>query len=660
MRNFQKYHHSTVKGAMLSFLTAAMLMTHALGSPVAVCAVDEAVSPIAVAETAGTVSYAGWKQYAPAWASLPIGQLGDTMKSSGCAVTSAAILCAASGCTLPEGFDPGMLCRFLTDNGGFSKEGLLQWYVISRMVPAFTYVTTETLGTKVQREQISKLAAYINEGYYVSVMIQYPDSVADGKTVPGTTHFVAIDRIENGIVYMFDPATYHDSLYAAYDAATIQSVRLFRGAESPEPITPEDSDAVDYADGVYDTIDNLNLRSTPALDGVIYKVIPNGTRIEITETAGEWGKCIWDGTEGWVCLRYCTPAIALYTAGTYCTDGNSLTMRSAPSASADAVGYLSPQTTVTVTEVSGGWGYCSANGKTGWISLRYCSSQDDGAETAISVQYTTGENCMRLRAAATTQSDTLALLGTETVFTVTQIDGSWGKTVYQGLEGWVHLGYCTMTDSENATEPDEESAQLYTTGANCVRLRAEASADSETLAFIGTDMVLSVTEISGSWGKTVYQDKIGWVHLGYCTLCTSEEAPDEETPAALWPAGEGACVVVASGLNVRQSGAVTGQWIGRLGRGDTVTVLACEGDWARIQWQDGTGWVCLGEYGTPYLYRCGDVTLDGVCDASDQTLMTAFFSGVALFDDVQRLTADMNGDGIVNAADLALMESEGA
>lgn len=660
MLKIPKVHRTPFKNTVCSIVAAAMLMTNAVGTPVAVCAETGTVPSVAVAETVSTVNYAAWKQYAPAWASLPIGQIGDTMKSSGCAVTSAAILCAASGCALPEGFDPGMLCRFLTDNGGFSRTGLLQWNVISRMVPEFTYVASESIGTKVQREQISKLAAYINEGYYVSVMVQYPDTVVDGKTIAGTTHFVAIDRIENGIVYMFDPATYHDSLYAAYDAATIQSVRLFRGANSPGPVTPEDSESADYADGIYDTIDNLNLRSSPALDGVIHTVIPNGTRLEVVETAGEWGKCTWNGTEGWVCLRYCTPAIALYTVGTYCTDENALTIRSAPSTAADAVGYLSPQTTITVTEVSGDWGYCTANGETGWISLRYCSSAGDSAEMAISVQYTTGENCMRLRSSATTQSDTLALLGTDTIFTVTQIDGDWGKTVYQGLEGWVHLGYCTRTDGEDVTVPDEESAQVYTTGTNCVRLRAEASAESETLAFIGTGVLLSVTEISGNWGKTVYQDKNGWVYLGYCTLYEATETPEEETSAASWPAGEGNCVVVATGLNVRQSGAVTGNWIGRLGCGDIVIVLACEGDWAQIQWQDGTGWICLGEYGTPYLYRCGDVTLDGVCDASDQKLMEAFFSGVALFDETQRLVADMNSDGVVNAADLACMESEGA
>lgn len=668
MKYGPRKHHPIIR-SFFCVLTAAVLLSSPVSRLSVLCASAETSTAADSAAAVSTVSdYQNWKQYSSAWSSMPVGTSGGTMKTIGCAVTSAAILCASSGSAIPEGFDPGVLCRFLSNNGGFSSAGDLQWTVITKLVPDFSFVSRQELGTKVQNEQILKLASYINEGYYVSVMIRKPDYVVDGKTYRGSTHFVAIDRIEDGVVYMFDPGSGQDSLYTAYDAATLESVRLFRGGEAPAPVTPEDSVAPDYADGGYYTTDNLNLRSEPSVGGEIHLSIPNGSYIDITEVAGEWGKCTWNELDGWVCLRYCTPAIAMYTTGKYCTDGNSLTIRSAPSASSGVAGYLQPETTFTVTQVKGSWGYCTVDEKSGWVCLRYCSCADSYEETVLSVQYTTGENCMRLRAAATTQSDTLALLGTDTVFTVTQIDGDWGLTEYQEQTGWVHLGYCTEYADATPDTPEDNGAalQYYSTGSNCLRLRAEASADSDTLAFIGTNTVFAASEISGDWGKTEYQGKIGWVHLGYCTLQESDAPEDvppveeEETPARLWPAGTGHCVVVASGLNVRQSGDVTGKWIGRLGRGDEVNVLSCEGDWARVEWQDGSGWICLGENGTPYVYRYGDLTLDGVCDAADIALMGAFFNGVAMLTEVQRLAADMNADGIINYADVTLLGTKGA
>lgn len=643
-------HPKRMLRAMLP-LSAAVLMLWQSSAPLAVNAAKAARISLPMTDAVLERSaYSRWKQYASAWEALPVGKLGDTMRTSGCAVTSAAILCAASGCDLPEGFDPGMLCRFLTANGGFSINGNLQWYVISKLVPDFRFERTETFETKVQRDQIAKLAAYLEQGYYVSVMLRTPAREENGVTVPASTHFVAIDRVENGIVYMFDPASSHDSLYAAYRSAYVESVRLFRKGESPKEETP-----VEYADGTYETTDRLNFRAAAGLEGEVLDVIPDGTRLDIIETAGEWGKCFWNDREGWVCLQYCKPAIAMYTKGLYCTDGNSLTMRSAPSAASQAVGYLQPRTVVDVTKISGSWGYCTYGEKSGWIALRYCSSNSGSADTGISVRYSTGENRMRLRAAANTQSETLTILETDTLFTVTEIVGDWGRTCYDNLDGWIHLGYCIRQEEETSVV----TGDVYTTGENSLRLRAAATTDSETLAFIGADTLLTITEIAGDWGKTVYHEKEGWVHLGYCTLVKATE-PEEPKDASLWPAGVGQCVVVATGLNIRQTAGTDGKWIGRAAQGDVLQVVRTEEHWAEVIRQDGTGWVCLGEMGTPYLYLCGDVTLDGAVDAGDIKLMEAYFNGVALLEPVQILAGDLNGDGTVDLADHTLLTEKGA
>ena len=61
-----------------------------------------------------------------------------------------------------------------------------------------------------------------------------------------------------------------------------------------------------------------------------------------------------------------------YPLGYYEVTAGSLNMRSGPDSSYSQVSYLSNGAQVEITQTSGRWGYCTYNGKTGWISLAYC------------------------------------------------------------------------------------------------------------------------------------------------------------------------------------------------------------------------------------------------------------------------------------------------
>ncbi|MBE6574496.1 MAG: hypothetical protein E7652_08935 [Ruminococcaceae bacterium] len=61
-----------------------------------------------------------------------------------------------------------------------------------------------------------------------------------------------------------------------------------------------------------------------------------------------------------------------YPLGYYEVTATSLNMRSGPGTSYEQVSYLSNGAQVQITQTDGKWGYCSYNGKSGWISLAYC------------------------------------------------------------------------------------------------------------------------------------------------------------------------------------------------------------------------------------------------------------------------------------------------
>lgn len=70
---------------------------------------------------------------------------------------------------------------------------------------------------------------------------------------------------------------------------------------------------------------------------------------------------------------------------------------------------------------------------------------------------------LNLRAEANTQSESLAVIPNGTIIEVTEIDGFWGKTVYNGFEGWVFLEYTTYYTRETIT-PSGDVFKLGTDG----------------------------------------------------------------------------------------------------------------------------------------------------------------------------------------------------
>ena len=177
--------------------------------------------------------YKSWKQYGSSWSTMYLGNSSDTVKASGCAVTSAAILMVHSGSVTSDDFNPGVIVDFLNHNGGFSSGGLLNWWALSNYAPDFKYVDTyNVLKGSTQAEKAQEIKNYLDEGYYVMVRI------SNAKT----THFVAIDSVSGSRVTMMDPGSSSTSLFDKYDAGDVTQVRLFRGKNSSAESAPEEEE----------------------------------------------------------------------------------------------------------------------------------------------------------------------------------------------------------------------------------------------------------------------------------------------------------------------------------------------------------------------------------------------------------------------------------
>ena len=238
--------------------------------------------------------YKDWTQGDSRWGNKTLGSCGDTMAEIGCAVTSIAILVVHSGSKSESSFNPGTLCDYLSKNKGFDNYGNVYWGAVSGLVPNFTFEKKASFSSNTKSSITNELKSYINQGYYIVMSVKY-----DG-------HWIAIDTIKNGEVYMIDPAQNKtDKLFDYYDAAGMLQVRLYKGKNLPSKIDDTSVTTPKYLTGHYITTDALNLRQSYSTSSNVLLTIPKSTTVVVTRIYNnEWGQVEYKDKTGWIYLVY--------------------------------------------------------------------------------------------------------------------------------------------------------------------------------------------------------------------------------------------------------------------------------------------------------------------------------------------------------------------
>jgi len=131
---------------------------------------------------------------------------------------------------------------------------------------------------------------------------------------------------------------------------------------------------------------------------------------------------------------------------------------------------------------------------------------------------------LNLRQTASTSATILTAIPYNKTVSVTQINGNWGKTTYNSKTGWISLEY--------AKKVVKYSTGNYTITASAgLNLRQSASTSATILTAIPYNKTVSVTQISGAWGKTTYNSKTGWISLEYAKFVTGSAAASAASTA---------------------------------------------------------------------------------------------------------------------------------
>ncbi len=385
--------------------------------------------------------YRTWLQSDPRWGSIKFGTT-DTISKSGCALTSIAKLMVHSGAVADNEavFNPGIFCNWLKANGGLTSQGWIVWSKAGEYTSKFSYEGEALLsGTKAQKA--ATIASYIKDGCVVVAMVK------------SGGHYVAVDKVVGSTVYIMDPANTGYTNLFDYDAAGVEKIRIYKGVHNGSGSTANPYDTTVDAVGTKYTItsdDGVNLRSGAGTSYGKLTAIPYNTTVTVTKTQNGWGYTTYDGKNGWFSLEYAKGTVTLrglqvtpptktrYTVGeelntkgmvvtALYSDGTSKTITS---------GY-------TVNEFSSQKeGNCKVYVTYGKKSAVFTVTIEKKVISYVTGTYAVDStNGLHLRSDANATSESLLVLPHTTHIEVTQIKENWGKTTYEGQEGWVCLDY---------------------------------------------------------------------------------------------------------------------------------------------------------------------------------------------------------------------------
>ena len=392
--------------------------------------------------------YRTWLQSDPRWGAIQFGTT-DTISKSGCALTSIAKLMVHSGAVADNEavFNPGVFCTWLKNNGGLTSQGWIVWSKAGEYTSKFSYVGEALLsGTNAQKA--ATINSYIKEGCVVVAMVK------------NGGHYVAVDKVSGSTVYIMDPANTGFTTLFQYDPAGVTKIRIYKGPHNGSQGTAPTYDTTVDPVGTKYTItsdDGVNLRSGAGTNNSKLTAIPYNTTVTVTKVENGWGYTTYNGKKGWFSLEYAKGTVTL--RGLQVTPPTKTKYAVGESFSAEGMKVTALYSDGTSKVLTSGYKvneFSSQNPGSVKVYITY------GAKAAVftvtvektAVEYKPGiyavnsDNGLHLRKEANAESDSLGVIPHTTHLTVSEIKENWGKTQYDGKDGWVCLDYTKFLKEE--------------------------------------------------------------------------------------------------------------------------------------------------------------------------------------------------------------------
>lgn len=600
----------------LILLMTSLSLTVALPFQTAVYASESAtIVPVEnrASLQAATGEYRSWKQGDSRWGSMHLGSSSDTMAESGCLVTAIAMLMVHTGCADESTMDPGVLCEYLSNNGGFTAYGELYWAKINGAAEGFSLSNWKVMLSGSAADKAATIKDYLDRGYAVVVNVAYG------------SHWVAVADVNGSNVSIMDPAYSATDLFSSYDAGGVDRIAVFSANGNSGGSSGGGNNGSSSVIG-YNAVGRvnvgasyLNVRTGAGTDKAYLRnsagsqiTLQNNEEVTITgkttDSDGElWYRIAIDGYTGYVYGAYITITEESGSGnGGSSTEGQkgyvngtSVNVRSGAGTNYGVLTVANINDEVKVigeAKDSAGatWYNVEINGVTGYILSDYVtleSSGNGGSDSYEPKEGTVNATSVNVRSGAGTNNSAITMLTTGDKVTVIgeekdSAGATWYKIEYSGGTGYIHSDYVTIGgNASNGGGGNYEEKEGYVNGTS-VNVRSGAGTNNGivTVADIN-DKVTVIGEAKDSAGATWYKVKIGstegYILSDYVTIGSSSGGGSGDGETTYEPKDG---TVNASSVNVRSGAGTNNSVVTMVSTGTAVKVIGEAKDSAGATW----------------------------------------------------------------------------
>lgn len=155
---------------------------------------------------------------------------------------------------------------------------------------------------------------------------------------------------------------------------------------------------------------------------------------------------------------------------------------------------------------------------------------------------------------------------------VTEFRGNWGRI----SNGWICLDYATPIS--HPIQPSQYRVNV----SDSLLFRSGPGQNNDMIGSFGNGTVLTINEVCGSWGKTTYNGRAGWICLDYTTPVQTQAFTPKQY-----------IVNVSDCLRFRSSPTTDSSIIENLGNGTVLTIGEISNGWGKATHNNHSGWVCM-------------------------------------------------------------------
>ena len=374
----------------------------------------------------------------------------------------------------------------------------------------------------------------------------------------------------------------------------------------------------------------LKLRESGSSSADVLTYMPHGTVVEVLSDSGSWYQVrTLGGTVGYCSAQYLTRLDEEITTTTTPTEtsgqsdpdavvatgevtGSSVNVRSGPSTSARVLGSLKKGDGVEIISQNGDFYRIVYDGGTAYISASYVrvtgtvatstprptATPDSGSsgdleegEALIADSGTAlmGDPSGSVIYEYLSKNDVVTILDSEGgYYLVRTEDGETGYVAKSAVKAAETETPSPTETPENGGSATRQGTIKLSSSSSNLNLRQGPSTSTDVLATLRHGQSVTVTGESGDWYAIEVSGYAGYVMKTYVTFSEDEESSSgssEVFPAVIRLSSSSSTVNVRSGAGTNYSK------IGSLTNGASVNVVASNGDWYRIEYGNGYGYV---------------------------------------------------------------------